>query len=187
MSEKESGAEAASNANAPTSGADKAATSRERSLRERELAVEAREEVAGLRDPSVQQPSGSIPSAVQQLVECRCGYRIRGQACVRLTDRTVGLSSVMPNETFSRRHDVLPSFMNWICGCRQRANELSRSDAEQMDHASPDAASSAVQARTRRGRRTSWNDGAALRWGSSRHRTVIGLMDGRTARRWEAD
>jgi hypothetical protein len=42
-------------------------------------------------------------------VECRCGDRIRGQGCVRLTDRTVGLSSVMPNETFSRRHDVLPS------------------------------------------------------------------------------
>lgn len=50
MSEKESGAEAASNTNAPTRGADKAPTSRERSLRERELAVEAREEVAGLRE-----------------------------------------------------------------------------------------------------------------------------------------
>jgi hypothetical protein len=58
-----------------------------------------------------------------------------GQACVRLTDRTVGLFSVMPNETFSRRHDVLPSFMNWICRCPQRANELSMSDAEQMAHA----------------------------------------------------
>jgi hypothetical protein len=63
-------------------------------------------------DRRVQQPPGSIASAVQQLVECRCGDRIRGQACVGLTDRAVGLLPVMPNETFSRRHDVLPSFQS---------------------------------------------------------------------------
>jgi hypothetical protein len=61
-------------------------------------------------DRRIQQPSGSIPSAIQQLVECRCGDRIHGQASVRLTDRAVGLLFVMPNVTFSRRHDVLPSF-----------------------------------------------------------------------------
>jgi hypothetical protein len=65
-------------------------------------------------DRRVQQPSGSLPSAVQQLVECRCGYRIRRQTCVRLTDRAVGLSSVMPNEMFSGRHDALPSSLELV-------------------------------------------------------------------------
>jgi hypothetical protein len=61
-------------------------------------------------DRRVEQPPGSIPSAVQQLVECGLGDRIRCQVSVRLTDRAVGLLPVMPNETFSRKHDVLPLF-----------------------------------------------------------------------------
>src|SRR6266508_630005 len=63
-------------------------------------------------DRRVEQPPSSIPSAVQQLMECRLGDRIRCQASVRLTDRAVGLLPVMPNETFSRRHDVLPLFQS---------------------------------------------------------------------------
>ena len=49
-------------------------------------------------DRRVEKPPGSIPSAVQQLVECRLGDRIRCQASVRLTDRAVGLLPVMPRE-----------------------------------------------------------------------------------------
>src|SRR5262245_55431460 len=84
-------------------------------------------------DRRVQQPPGSTPSAVQQLAKCRCGDRIRGQACVRLTDRAVGLSSVMPNETFSRRHDVLPSSLELDLQVRRRVNAPSMWEAEQMD------------------------------------------------------
>jgi hypothetical protein len=65
--------------------------------------------MAAIDDRSVRQPSGSSSSAVKQLGECRPGYRILSQACVRLADRAVGLSSVMPNEMFSGRHDALPS------------------------------------------------------------------------------
>src|SRR5262249_56532742 len=106
-------------------------------------------------DRRVQQPSGSLPSAVQQLVECRCCDRVSGQAYVRLTDRTVGLSPVMPNETFSRRHDVLPSSSELDLQMSTAQKRTIDVDAERIDHAQPDAGSSAVQARTRRGRRTS--------------------------------
>jgi hypothetical protein len=86
----------------------------------------------------VQQPSGSFPSAVQQLLECRCGDCISSQARVSLTDRTVGLSSVMPNNKFSRRHDVLLRFRSGSADVdgAYRAAEVS---AEWMDHALPDA------------------------------------------------
>ena len=64
-----------------------------------------------VRDRRVERLPCPMSDTVQQRVECRCGARIRGQACVPLTDRVVGLLLVMPNETFSRRHDVLPSFL----------------------------------------------------------------------------
>jgi hypothetical protein len=51
----------------------------------------------------------------------------------------------MPNETFSRRHDVLPSSSELdlrISTARKRTIDV---DAERMDHAQPDAASSAMQ------------------------------------------
>jgi hypothetical protein len=96
-------------------------------------------------DRRVQQLSGSITSAVQQLVECCCGDRVGGQARVRLTDRAVGLSSVMPNETFSRRHDVLPSSSELDLQMSTAQKCTIDVDAERMDHAQPDAASSAMQ------------------------------------------
>src|SRR4030095_12048596 len=70
----------------------------------------------------VQQPRPLTTNTLQELVECRCRERVRSQACVRPTDGPIGLSSVMANETFGRRHDVLPSFSNSICGWRQRAS-----------------------------------------------------------------
>src|SRR5262245_7064954 len=93
-------------------------------------------------DRGVKQPAAAISHAVQQLVECRRGERVRGQARVRLTDRTVDLPSVKPNDTFSRRHDVLPSFSIWVCKCR-RASVAVDVDADWMDHALPDAGPSA--------------------------------------------
>ena len=69
-----------------------------------------------VHDRRVQHAWRSTPNARQELVKCGRGTGVRSQACVRLTDRLVGLSSVVPNETFSRRHDVLPSFSNLVCG-----------------------------------------------------------------------
>src|SRR5829696_431792 len=50
----------------------------------------------------------------------------------------------MPNETFSRRHDALPSFWNWISADVDGASMAqSMAGADQMHHAPPDAVQSA--------------------------------------------
>jgi hypothetical protein len=69
--------------------------------------------MAAVYDRRVQDPCASIANAAQQLM--KCGRRIRGETRVRLTNCTVSLSLVMPNETFSRRHDALLRFQNGIC------------------------------------------------------------------------
>ena len=54
-----------------------------------------------------------------------------------MTDGAIGLSLVMPNETFSRRHDVLPSFLDWICNIDSGVNAIDVKRG-QIDHAQPD-------------------------------------------------
>ena len=46
----------------------------------------------------------------------------------------------MPNETFSRRHDDLPSFLNWICTIDTGMNPVIDVKRGQIDHAQPDVA-----------------------------------------------
>jgi hypothetical protein len=95
--------------------------------------------MAAIDDRSVQQPSGSMSGAIKRLGERRSGDRILRQTCVRLTDRAVGLSSVMPSEMLSGRHDALPASVELDLQVSTACNPLSMLDAEQMDHAPPDA------------------------------------------------
>jgi hypothetical protein len=57
--------------------------------------------VTVIHDGRVEQSPCALSNVAQQLVERRRGESVCGQTCVRLADRAVRLSFVMPNETFS--------------------------------------------------------------------------------------
>ena len=82
------------------------ATSRMCTLVNRDRLTRFYSSMVVIYDRRLGQTPCSIPNAVKQLLERRRGERIRGQSCVCPTDRMLGLFFVMPNEMFSRRHDV---------------------------------------------------------------------------------